>query len=443
MRKDIVVTSIWSLVLTACIGLQAFAVAGLIASAALVLMFLYSIVMSRGALTVLPFVIGLSPFYVLLRDQLLSYSVYTWFLILIIANIFIFSRSNFSRVFSHKLTFLFTLLFSSFIFYGVIIGSDLIKFMKFVEMTVGMLLVVLCMQEDKLRDRCFEILGVSTLLVWLAMLPGLETRFVMKASEGVLNTDPSSMAAFIVVVLVWNLYKVQNKSLTNVSGTVSLSVISSFLVLLLLSTSRTNLSISLVLVTIFSLFRFSSSVKLVGVMLPILFVVSIVIQSSTIDTLSNYYIDKIFASDRTLNQITSHRYDQWVLVLAYIANTDFLTLLLGLGPGKGAVVAHLFSMYGSFTEMSSLQMYLELHSLYLTIFVEGGLIFLVAFLVLLFELIKVRLLGVRRGAEMQLLFAIAWAMTLFANSGLGMSGALMLGCALSVGMSLDRSRLRV
>lgn len=150
------------------------------------------------------------------------------------------------------------------------------------------------------------------------------------------------------------------------------------------STSRVGIG-SLLIGSIFIFVRKGQLVKIsiifIGLFVLFPFVTQLVDQEEFYDE----YYSSLLDSDKSLNEKSSGRLEQWELVSDYVENASLIELLVGYGPGKQKAAMQDVSKNFSFMDFQN--EHLVLHSLYLQLFIELGGIGLLVYLIIIFSLL--------------------------------------------------------
>lgn len=409
------------------IYIGSYKIAGHTLTIFLLLSILYVLVRRTNVALIISWIIGFSPFIILLRQYIISYSGFTLLLILITLFILAFRPNTLRHTYLSKNLLMVYAFFLIFILIGLLEGAKYIYFLKYIELIFGLMLFGLIFFYDKLKINAFKNLIIATIFMWIVLMKDIGNRFSLETIDGFsIGGDPSSLAIFIIFSMILVFFD-QGKQI-NLENNFKLRniIFSVLIILLLVSTSRTNMSVFLILMLLYSLKNFKGFVKYIFVGLPILILLYSFLDVQYTNQIDKFFVDKLFNNERNINQISTGRYDQWAVSLHYIFNEKFFQVLFGYGPGQRDFL-HKYSLeYQSVIQLYEAGKAFVLHSFYLNVLIEYGLL---AFIVFLFYVIRVFLNNIRlfiRNDETPFYFTITYLITIFGNSGLSISGSLML-----------------
>lgn len=371
--------------------------------------------------------IGFSPFIILLRQFIISYSGFTILLILITFLIILFSPSIFRFSYKNKILFSVFVFFSLFVLFGILQGNNYLFFMKYIEMILSIMLIVPLLNYDLHKINAFRNMVFGTIFMWLVLAKDISSRFELVTSQGFsIGGDPSSLAIFLVFSLILILFN-DGKDLNWIENSKLRIFLSILLIsLLFISTSRTNMSIILVLLLFFALNNTKGFLKYIFIFIPLFILIYLNSSVEFTDEINKFFIDKLFNEDRTLNQLTTKRFDQWLISLYYAFNENFLQVLIGYGPGNINFLYEYSHKYQSYLDIQTFGKNFPIHTFYMTVLVEYGLI---AFILFIFFILKVLFYNLKlyffKGIDLPLYFTITYLMTIFGNLGASITGGIM------------------
>lgn len=411
--------------LSALIYLEKYKFAGISIGIFILLGLIYSILVKKDVTFSVSFMIGFVPFLVLLRDFVFSYSGFTFLLILIFISFFIFSKNILLRVLSDKYNIAFIFIFTLYIIFGLVTTSNLIYFMKYIEYLVGFILISTLFLNQELLKIAFINFFIGLVCYWISILPLVSQRFQIETIYGFdIASDPSASAAFILMGLILILFDKGRLINIEFNNKLRIFLIVSLLFFLIVSTSRTNTGVFLLLLSIFAITRLKSFIKTTLVVIPLLFTSYLFLNDNNKERIQIMYYDKLFSDDRSLNQVTTGRADQWSVSIYHIISTSWEEKLLGSGIANRYFYRDALKKYGAELQLESYGRAYVLHSLYLIILIEMGIITFVIFLFLmgikLFHNYKL----MKHNELIPFYFTIAYLITIFSNQGIGIIGAM-------------------
>lgn len=406
--------------------------AGFLLTIFLVSSLLYVGLKKTSAVLVVSWLIGFTPFIILLRQYIISYSGFT-LLLLVITIIFIaltpdlLKRTYLSKTLLSVFIFIFV-----FICIGLLQGVKYIYFLKYLELILGLMLISLVFFYEELKVNALKNMIISTILIWIVLMKDIGNRFSLETSDGFsIGGDPSGLAIFIIFSMIIVFF--DHGRQINLEKYIKLRTIifSILIILLLISTSRTNMGIFMTLILIYSLKNLRGFIKYLFVGIPIFFIIYSFLDIEYTNQINKFFIDKLFSDERNINQVTTGRFDQWVISFHYIFNEDLLQVLFGYGPGQRDFLYKYSLEYQDEINLYSPGKAFVLHSFYLNVMIEYGLI---AFIIFFLFLLKILFGNIRLfllNYEIPLYFTITYLVTILGNSGLSISASIMMAFILS------------
>lgn len=409
------------------IFLEQYKAAGLLIAIFILIGLFYGIFIKKNITHSVAWMMGFLPFVVLLRDFIISYSGFTMILILIFISFFIISKKTIIKVVSDKYNLFFIILFGLYILFGIITTHNFIYFIKYIEYLIGFILISTLFLNKNLSKIGFTNFIIGLIFYWISLFPLISQRFQVETIYGFhISSDPSASAGFVLMGLIILLFDKGN--LINLQNNEKIRY---FLVLLLLgflilSTSRTNMAIFLILLSIFSITKIKSFFKMLIFTIPLLYGSYFLLDEEKQNRIEIMYYDKLFSDERSMNQLTTGRADQWIISVHHFVNTTMDQQILGSGIANRNFYRDALVKYGAELELESQGRAFVLHSLYLIILVEMGIF---AFLFFLF------IMGVKFYQNFKLLlkdnlvpfyFTIAYLITIASNQGIGIIGAMFI-----------------
>lgn len=417
----------FSIVLSILIISTQYKLAGMLLAVFIFIGLILSIKQKDNILYSMTWVIGFAPFLTLLRPFVISYSGFTIIIIIIFMLYIIFARKSIIHVISDKYILLFLSLFSFYIIFGLLESAHLISFLKYVEYIIGTILIATLFLDKEILAEGLINLIAGTILFFMSIISNMSNRFVMSSGYGFdITADPSAVGAFIVISLIIVLF--DSGKLININNKSKIKNILIFLlfIFLILSTSRTNAVIVIVMLVIYALSQSKKFFKYALLFLPIMILTYPLLSPDTRARIEIMYINKLDINDRSLDQLTTGRSDQWAISIYHIYDTSWKNKFFGSGIGNKAFYGNALKKYGFMLHLESVGRGYVLHSLYLILAVEMGLIAIIYFVILLLYKLFENYKLFKLGFHVPLYFTIAYMLTIFANQGIGILGAIFI-----------------
>lgn len=411
--------------LSSLIYFEKYKFAGISIGVFILLGLIYSILVKKDVTFSVSFMLGFIPFLILLRDFVFSYSGFTFLLILIFISFLIFSRSILLRVLSDKYNIAFISIFTLYIIFGLVTTSNLIYFMKYIEYLVGFILISTLFLNKELLKIAFTNFFISLVFYWISILPLISQRFQIETIYGFdIASDPSASAAFVLMGLILILFDKGRLLGVEFNNKLRIVLVVALLFFLIVSTSRTNTGIFLILLSIFAMTRLKSFIKMIVLVVPLLFTSYLLLNEKNQERIQIMYYDKLFSDDRSLNQVTTGRADQWAVSIYHVVKTSWDEKLVGSGIADRYFYRDALKKYGAELGLESYGRAYVLHSLYLIILIEMGIITFIVFLFLMgIKLIQNYKL-MKSNELIPFYFTVAYMITIFSNQGIGIIGAM-------------------
>jgi|GEM_PF-1360421 len=408
-----------------------FAVAGKVLTLFIGLAFAYSAIKKEGVYMFSAALIVFSPFIGLLRQYVISYNGVSVILFMTLVYWFVRKRQLFVNVMFSKILvgiFLFVMIF---VFYGVMIGGEILQFTRIMETMMMVFITRLFLTNYHYFKKFNSYFILSAILLVASLAKNAATRFEFKdsASESI-SADPSSLSIGLVLAVVllisdranWVEFFANNKR--KLIKNITLVVI---MFLLVVTTSRIGF-LMLTSVLFFWLVMRRFKPKYFLPIIAALFVTFAAVSVSPYSDLADKWIEKTFNNEKGLAGASTGRANQWSEAFLYFQEEGLWKILTGYGPGKGQE----FSLkYSTKIESAIDSMYgkgFELHSFYLNVMVEYGLIAFAVFLLFMFRRLKklFKIYGIQK-TELPIFALILYLTYIITVSGFGAVPGIVLG----------------
>jgi O-antigen ligase len=413
------------LILSVFIFENQFKLAGLAITIYLTIFFLLSIFNKNGASNFTSIIFVLSPYIMILRQNIISYNGVS--IILLIALTMWFLKENhifLSTLFYFKFLYVF-LFFLTFIVYGLVIGNELKGFMKYVETILSATLFLIFLRNIDYFKKYSIYYILSIIFLVISFSQHIETRYIIIDEYSEFKVDPSNMSislifAFLLLIVDDSKFVSFNKSKFFFFRLINLKniLIITLLILVVLTTSRVGLFVILgVSLVVFLLSKEKiKSLILISITLSAIF---IFIANSSYFEIVNFWIDKTISNEKGVAAASSGRSEQWRMAGFYLLNENPLKVLKGVGPGNGGNFSTVYSTKIDVIDSMSGKAY-QLHSLYLNVLIEFGLIAFALFaFFIISRLINLYRLYIITGYQLPLMALISYVIYIFSVSGLG------------------------
>jgi len=395
--------------------------AGYVLTITLGIVFIYSIFQRDAAPFFTIVILIYAPFLAFLRQYVISYNGTSVILFAALILWFINNRQLFLEIISCWSRIGIIVFVSLFVAYGMIIGVPFERFMKFIETVLAILLFSMVLKSVRYVRQYTIYFIASSALIILSFLQHIDTRFVIETSDIVHKANPSALSiglvlsAFFIFVdgKVW-ISQMNNKWLNRIKY----PLLACILILTILTTSRIGVFMLIGSYLIFMIIsRFS-----IKQLLPILVAVCmsfVFISTTSYSEITQRWYNKTFKNERGISGATSGRADQWKMAGVYLINESPLNILGGFGPGKGPGFSQKFSTRVNAIESMAGGSH-QLHSLYLNILIEFGLIAFVCFWIFLIKRFKkVFSVYIKLNYKLPLLAFFGYLLYIGSTSGLG------------------------
>lgn len=397
------------------------AFAGYVLTLTIGLAFLYSVFQRDTAPFFSMIIFIYAPFLAFLRQYVISYNGISLILFAALALWFINNRQVFLEIITCKVRIGIILFVFLFVGYGVLLGIPVERFMKFIETTLALLVFSMALKSVRYVRKYTIYFIASSSLIILGLLQHIETRFIFETSNAVHKADPSAysialvLSAFFIIAdkKVW-ISQMSQEWLQRMKY----PLLAFIVVLTILTTSRIGFFTfagSYLLFLILSRFNLKQ-------MLPIILVVSlsfVFISNTEYSDIAEHWFNKTFNNDRGISAATTGRADQWKMAGVYLVNEPIGNVLSGFGPGKGPIFSQIYSTRINAIASMAGGSY-QLHSLYLNVLIEFGLIAFVCFLIFLIRrFVKAYSIFTKLNFKLPILALFAYVLYISSTSGLG------------------------
>uniref|UniRef100_UPI00356A167F O-antigen ligase family protein n=1 Tax=Ancylomarina sp. TaxID=1970196 RepID=UPI00356A167F len=362
-----------------------------------------------------------APFLAFLRQYVISYNGVSIILLAALILWFINNRQLFLEIIYCKARISIIVFIFLFVAYGMFIGVSVERFMKFIETVLALLLFSMVLKSVRYVRQYTIYFIASSALIIISFLQHIDTRYVIETSDVVHKANPSALSiglvlsAFFIFVdkKVW-IAQMDNEWMERLKY----PLLAFILVLTILTTSRIGFFMfmgSYLLFLILSKFSIKQFLPiLVAVCLSFIF-----ISNSSYSEITQHWFNKTFNNERGISSATSGRADQWKMAGVYLVSEPPINILSGFGPGKGPNFSRKFSTRVNAIESMAGGSH-QLHSLYLNILIEYGLIAFVCFCFFLIKRFKkVFSVYVKLNYKLPLLALFGYMLYIGTTSGLG------------------------
>jgi hypothetical protein len=403
-----------------------FNIAGRILLIFLVITFIFSIFIREGGYFFALTIFIISPFLTILRQEFISYNGISYLLLFSLVYILFYNWKFFFQTISNY-SFLFLFLFYiSFIIYGIFIGNSLKSFTKYFETVLSMgLFLTLLTKINYLRSFTIYFV-ISTMVLVISLYQHIETRYVIEIEDGSFKVDPSSLSIFIIfsLLLLVSDHSKWIKQLENRKIFIYL-FLAILIILLVVTTSRIGFFIASG-IAIFYILTSKNKINHVLKLSILLILIVISIKNSSLNEISEHWFNKTFKNEKGMAAATSGRSEQWKITSLYLYKGDIYEILLGVGPGNGGIFSLEYSNEDEISENMRGKAF-QLHSFYLNILIEFGLVAFTVYLAFIFLRFKYIFKNYQiYGVQLPLLTLISFLIYIFSVSGLGLIPGFML-----------------
>tara|TARA_R110001583_G_scaffold8896_2_gene41971 strand:- start:19620 stop:20990 length:1371 start_codon:yes stop_codon:yes gene_type:complete len=397
------------------------AFAGYVLTLTIGIAFLYSIFQKDTAPFFSMVIFIYAPFLAFLRQYVISYNGISLILFAALILWFINNRQIFLEIIFCKVRIGIILFVFLFVAYGMFLGIPIERFMKFVETVLALLLFSMVLKSVRyVRKYTIYFIASSTLII-ISLLQHIETRFIIEVGDAVHKADPS---AYSIALVLSAFFIIADKKLwiSQMSKgwlrKIKYPLLAFILIMTILTTSRIGFFTfagSYLLFLILSRFNIKQTY-------PILIVVGlsfVFISNTSYSEIAEHWFNKTFNNARGISAATTGRADQWKMAGVYLVSAPSGKILSGFGPGKGPVFSQKYSTRINAIESMAGGSY-QLHSLYLNVLIEFGLIAFVCFLIFLVRrFMKAYLIFTKLNFKLPILALFAYILYISSTSGLG------------------------
>jgi len=328
----------------------------------------------------------LSPFLAFLRQYVISYNGASIILVIALTLWLLKDRGKtFGRTISDRRILSICIFITFFILYGIFGGVSLNRFMKYIETVLSILIFSMSLNYFDSVKKSFIYFIISSILIVLSLLQHIDTRFVFESGVESFKADPSAYSIGLVLAAFF-LNEEKGTWIFNNSGSkakrLRYPLVIAIIILTFLTTSRIGF---FTLIGSFLIFAVISrdgvkSLKSVGIAVLIAFVF---ITNSKYYDISERWFNKTFKNEKGIASASSGRSDQWKMAWYYLNNGKMDEVLFGYGPGKAPLFTSKYSTIVPGVK-TLIGKSMQLHSLYLNIMVEYGLIAFLFFVLFIY-----------------------------------------------------------
>lgn len=328
-----------------------------------------------------------SPFLAFLRQYVISYNGTSMILLSALLLWFLMDRgSMLRRTLLDRRIFIIIVFVVIFVIYGLLTGAPLSRFMKFVETVLTVILFSMALRNFLLVRKHMIYYIISSMLIVVSLLPHIEARYIFAVGDETVKADPSIYSIGLVLSAFFLteedghwvfLYSSRAKKV------IRYSLLVAVVILTFLTTSRVGFFVLIGSYMVFFLFRRANIKSIAPLVLAVLLSV-VFISNSKYSDASTKWFKKTFKNERGLSAASTGRSDQYKMAGFYLVSADIKKVLFGYNPGKGPQFSLEYSRKAD-VNPTMVGKAMQLHSLYLNILIEFGLI---SFVIFIFFLIK-------------------------------------------------------
>lgn len=374
-------------------------------------------------------IFAFSPFIGFLRQNIISYNGISFILIFTIILWIYKNNSTALLVLRSKRVLGVFVFFMLFILYGVLIGSPLERFMKYFETALAIVVFSMYLRDTSYFRKYAPNFILSSILLVLALAQNASTRFIFEDDSSTeVKADPSALGIALVFSLLlvvvddgrW-LFLIYKRSVQKIKYLIVLIIF----ILLVITTSRIGFITLVGTLLIWSFLKLKNAKSF-----ALIFLTGIVgfyyINSSIYASLVEQWVDKTINNQNGIAGATTGRAEQWAMVGEYIDSENLSVIMFGYGPGNGPKFSEKYSLKVNVIDSMYGKAY-ELHSLYLGVLVEFGML---AFLIFIFFLIKMVFLNFKFSlnglSDLPIVGSFVYLFYIFSVSGLGIIPGLLI-----------------
>jgi len=405
-----------------------YKIAGMVLGLSIFIGIFYAYFYKVHRVFMIAWMLGFAPLVVFIRPFIFSESGFTLLTIITVLLAFVGMRKDIERALKNKYILFILVFFVLYVAIGLIIGSRPIVFLKVIELGTTLVLISILLYFPEYRSFAFRNFIYSSIAVYIVMFPYIANRFAVPTEIGsTVGGDPSGMAALLVISLIFVFFDNGKMILFNQKSKVLFALTVIVFTFLFLSTSRTNMAAMFGIMAFYALNNKSNFIKYFIVLVAMIIVSLSVLDDKYMNTIEKYYVKKLDTKNRSMDQLTTHRFIQWQISLHYLSTAPLLDVLIGYGPGNRTFTYMAGREYvKDFGFVPGAISHYVFHTLYLLLAIEYGLIAFALFMFVLFRAIYVNFGLYLKKKEMLLYFSIAYVLTISGNAGLGIIGGMYL-----------------
>lgn len=341
--------------------------------------FVYSLIV-RKPYFFTNFIFIIIPLISIYRDFSVAYSFPSY---LLIANIFLFLVINPTLLkLKNKSSIMAMIFISIYIFIGIVSGKKIDIFIKHIELTLAIYVFSIYLKHYKVNLFYY---CLFLIILCFSLFQFIETRFIVDSSTSYFKVDPSLLGNMLLLPLSYFISSKKSDKIEFNKKYVNLFLILTT-ICLIFTTSRTGIFVFLI--TILFVSKYDSIKKTFIIFLGLIIILFSVYYLTSINGIIDLWYAKTFNNVRGLSGSSTGRFDQWHMTYNYILDSNFFSLLFGFGPANGFEFTGIYSKTIPFSYLFYGKQ-IQLHSLYLNIFVEYGLLAFTAFSFWLIKCFKV------------------------------------------------------
>jgi len=401
-----------------------FRLAGNVLLLSMFVSIVYAFSRKMDRMFMISWMVSVAPVVVFIRSTMISESVYAIMTVLIGVLSLLTMRKQVERVIYNKNILFIIAFFLLYIAIGLVEGIKPIKFMKVVEFGTTLMLISMLLYSPEHRGFALRNFVFSSIAVYIVAFPNIANRYATPTELGwTIGGDPSSMAALLLISLILLLFDGGKILKLNNQPKTLLALTMVVFILLLLSTSRTNM-ISMLIILLFYAFKNRVNfLKYLAIVL-VLFTVSLTYLSDQyFDTIEKFYVKKLDVRNRTLNQVTTARFVQWQVGMHYFDVAPLSEVLFGYGPARADFLHEKGKDYVRvYGYIDGAEHHYAIHTLYLQLAVEYGLIAFSIFIFVLLKSLYKNFLLYLKGREVLFYYTIGYMFSIMGNSGMSVIG---------------------
>ncbi|PHR59474.1 MAG: hypothetical protein COA44_00605 [Arcobacter sp.] len=381
-----------------------------------------------GGTFMIAWIIGFSPLVVFIRPFIFFESGYTMITIVVIILAFFTMKKELNRAISNKNIFFILLFFIIFVAVGIIEGVKVGYFIKTIELGTTLVLISMLLYFPEYRAFAMRNFIYSSIAIYIVMFPNIANRFATPTEVGwVIGGDPSGPASLLVISLIFLLLDQGKLIMFKRDSKILLGLTIVVFILLFLSTSRTNMISMLFALIFYGINNRADFLKYFLVMLAMLTLSFTILDDKYFNTIEKFYVKKLDTSHRSLNQVTTSRFVQWQVGLHYLDTAPLLDVLLGYGPNSRGFLHDEGKNYvKDFGYVHGSEKAYVIHTLYLKLAVEYGIIAFSIFMYVLLRAAYVNFKLYLKKQEMLLYFTIAYMFSIMGNAGMSVIGGIFM-----------------